>query len=75
MLQAPVGNTYAAHVSVVNRVVEAVSGTLAVCRALLDCGYRLPAGLQCCTRFLQEIVWEPVTPVGPPAHGLRSFPA
>src|SRR5262249_11519662 len=65
MLQAPVGGTYAAHMTVVDRVVEAASGPCAVRHELPDCDYRLPAGLQCCSRFLQAIVWEPVTPVSP----------
>jgi multidrug efflux pump subunit AcrA (membrane-fusion protein) len=49
--EVPVGGTYPARVTVVDRVVDAASGTFGVRLQLPNPGYRLPAGLKCKTRF------------------------
>jgi multidrug efflux pump subunit AcrA (membrane-fusion protein) len=50
--EAPLnGTSYNARVSVVDRVVDAASGTLGVRLELPNPGYRLPAGLKCKVRF------------------------
>ena len=51
MPEAPVSGTYAARVTVVDRVVDAASGTFGVRLELRNPGYRLPAGLKCKVRF------------------------
>ena len=51
LLEAPVGKSYAATVTVVDRVVDAVSGTFGVRLLLPNPDYRLPAGLKCKVRF------------------------
>ncbi|HSB82459.1 MAG TPA: efflux RND transporter periplasmic adaptor subunit [Candidatus Methylomirabilis sp.] len=45
--EAPVGGVYPAQVTVVDRVVDAASGTFGVRLELRNPGYRLPAGLKC----------------------------
>lgn len=49
--EAPVGGTFAAKVTVVDRVVDAASGTFGVRLELPNPDYRLPAGLKCKVRF------------------------
>jgi RND family efflux transporter MFP subunit len=49
--EAPVGGTYSARVTVVDRVVDAASGTFGVRLDLPNPGLRLPAGLKCKVRF------------------------
>jgi RND family efflux transporter MFP subunit len=51
--EAPVGGTYGARVKVVDRVVDAASGTFGVRLELPNPGHRLPAGLKCRVRFLR----------------------
>lgn len=53
MPEAPVGGTYAARVTIVDRVLDAASGTFGVRLALANPGYRLPAGLRCKVRLLE----------------------
>ncbi len=52
--EAPVGGEYTARVTVVDRVVDAASGTFGVRLALPNPGYKLPAGLKCKLRFLDQ---------------------
>jgi multidrug efflux pump subunit AcrA (membrane-fusion protein) len=52
MPEAPVGGVYSARVKVVDRVVDAASGTFGVRLELPNPDYRLPAGLKCKVRFL-----------------------
>jgi len=49
--EAPVGRSYTATVTVVDRVVDAASGTFGVRLMLPNPDYRLPAGLKCRVRF------------------------
>lgn len=49
--EAPVGGSYPATVTVVDRVVDAASGTFGVRLELPNPAYRLPAGLKCKVRF------------------------
>jgi RND family efflux transporter MFP subunit len=49
--EAPVNGTYRARVIVVDRVVDAASGTFGVRLELPNPDYRLPAGLKCKVRF------------------------
>jgi RND family efflux transporter MFP subunit len=49
--EAPVGGTHAAKVTVVDRVVDAASGTFGIRLELPNPDYRLPAGLKCKVRF------------------------
>ncbi|HWU36332.1 MAG TPA: efflux RND transporter periplasmic adaptor subunit [Candidatus Acidoferrum sp.] len=49
--EAPVGSVYQARVKVVDRVVDAASGTFGVRLELPNPGYRLAAGLKCKVRF------------------------
>jgi RND family efflux transporter MFP subunit len=49
--EAPVGGSLAARVTVVDRVVDAASGTFGVRLELPNPNYRLPAGLKCKVRF------------------------
>ncbi|HSE05878.1 MAG TPA: efflux RND transporter periplasmic adaptor subunit [Methylomirabilota bacterium] len=49
--EAPVGRSHPATVTVVDRVVDAASGTFGVRLALPNPDYRLPAGLKCKVRF------------------------
>ncbi len=51
MPEAPVGGTHRARVKVVDRVVDAASGTFGVRLELPNPDYRLPAGLKCKVRF------------------------
>ena len=52
--QAPVGGTYTARVTVVNRVIDAASGTFGVRLELPNRDNRLPAGLKCTIRFFWD---------------------
>ncbi|MDR7465540.1 MAG: efflux RND transporter periplasmic adaptor subunit [Armatimonadota bacterium] len=54
MPENPVGGTYAAKVTVVDRVADAASGTFGVRLELPNPDYRLPAGLKCKVRFPRE---------------------
>jgi RND family efflux transporter MFP subunit len=49
--EAPIGGEYVAQVKIVDRVVDAASGTFGVRLELPNPGYRLPAGLKCVVRF------------------------
>jgi RND family efflux transporter MFP subunit len=49
--EAPVGGAHSAKVTVVDRVVDAASGTFGVRLELPNANYRLPAGLKCKVRF------------------------
>ena len=49
--QAPLNGTYSARVTVVDRVIDAASGTFGVRLELPNRDYRLPAGLKCKLRF------------------------
>jgi len=49
--EAPVGGTHSARVTVVDRVVDAASGTFGVRLELPNSSNRLPAGLKCRVRF------------------------
>ena len=49
--EAPANGVHAARVKVVDRVVDAASGTFGVRLQLPNPGYRLPAGLKCKVRF------------------------
>jgi RND family efflux transporter MFP subunit len=51
MPEAPVGGVWPATVTVVDRVIDAASGTFGVRLALPNPDYRLPAGLKCKVRF------------------------
>ena len=50
--EAPVGGTYAAKVTVVDKVLDAASGTFGVRLELPNPDYKLPAGLRCKIRQL-----------------------
>lgn len=50
-LEPPVGGTYSARVEVVDRTVDAASGTFGVRLALPNPGGRIPAGVRCRARF------------------------
>ena len=52
--EAPVGGTYAAKVTVVDKVLDAASGTFGVRLELPNPDYKLPAGLRCKIRFPKE---------------------
>ncbi|MEO8165641.1 MAG: efflux RND transporter periplasmic adaptor subunit, partial [Betaproteobacteria bacterium] len=49
--EAPIGGTYTATVSVVDRVVDAASGTFGVRLELANRARRIPAGVRCRVRF------------------------
>jgi RND family efflux transporter MFP subunit len=49
--EGPVGGVHAAKVTVVDRVIDAASGTFGVRLELSNPDYRLPAGLKCRVRF------------------------
>lgn len=51
MPEAPVNGAYEARVTVVDRVVDAASGTFGVRLELPNPGYKLPAVLKCKARF------------------------
>lgn len=51
MPEAPIGGSYAARVTVVDRVVDAASSTFGVRLELPNPNYRIPAGLKCRVRF------------------------
>lgn len=50
--ESPIGGTWAAKVTVVDRVIDPASGTFGVRLALPNRDYRLPAGLKCKVRIL-----------------------
>lgn len=52
--EEPVGGTYPATVTVVDRVLDAASGTFGVRLALPNPDYRLPGGLRCKVKFLAD---------------------
>ena len=54
LLEAPIGGTHQAEVTVVDRVIDAASGTFGVRLALPNPDYALPAGLNCRVRFVEE---------------------
>ena len=45
--EAPIGGQYTAEVKIVDRVIDAASGTFGVRLELPNPGYRLQAGLKC----------------------------
>jgi len=49
--EAPVGGVHAAKVTVVDRVIDAASGTFGIRLEVPNPSYRLPAGLKCKVRF------------------------
>jgi len=51
--ESPVGGVYTARVVIVDRVVDAASGTFGVRLKLPNPSYKLPAGLNCKVRFLK----------------------
>ncbi len=51
--ESPLNGSYTARVSVVDRVVDAASGSFGVRLELPNKGYQLPAGLKCKVRFLR----------------------
>jgi len=51
MPEAPVGGAYSARVEVVDKMLDAASGTFGVRLRLANPGYRIPAGVKCKTRF------------------------
>jgi multidrug efflux pump subunit AcrA (membrane-fusion protein) len=54
MPEAPIGGVHVARVKVVDRVIDAASGTFGVRLELPNPDHRLPAGLKCKVRFLRE---------------------
>ena len=52
--EAPLTGVYEARVTVVDRIVDAASGTFGVRLEMPNRNYRLPAGLKCHIRFLSE---------------------
>jgi len=52
--ESPIGGQYQAEVKVIDRVVDAASGTFGVRLELPNPGYRLPAGLKCKVIFLSK---------------------
>ena len=52
--EAPVGGMYVGEVIIVNQVIDAASGTFGVRVELPNHDYKLPAGLKCKVRFLQQ---------------------
>lgn len=54
VLEQPLNGAYIARVTVVDRVVDAASGTFGVRLELRNPGYRLPAGLKCKVLFLPK---------------------
>ncbi len=52
--EVPVGAVYIAIVSVLDRVVDAASGTMGVRLELPNADHEIPAGLKCKTRFLKD---------------------
>lgn len=54
MPEAPVGGVYRAKVTVVDRVLDAASGTFGVRMELPNPDYQLPAGLRCKVRFPKQ---------------------
>lgn len=52
--EAPVNGVYNAKVTVVDRVIDAASGTFGVRLQLPNSEYKLPAGLKCTIRFARE---------------------
>jgi len=51
MPEAPVGGDYAAKIEVVDRMLDAASGTFGVRLRLPNPGNRIPAGVKCKVRF------------------------
>lgn len=54
MSELPVGGVHEAHVTVVDRVVDAASGMFGVRLELPNDSYSVPAGLKCQVRFLRD---------------------
>ena len=52
--EEPIGKHYKARVKIVDRVVDAASGTFGVRLELPNPGYKLPAGLKCKVTFLKN---------------------
>lgn len=73
-LEAPIGGTHRAKVTVIDRVFDAASRTFGVRLELPNPGMRLPAGLNCRIRFLTEIA-EPSSPTPSPAEPDATSPS
>jgi hypothetical protein len=54
VMEEPVGGTHAATITVVDRVIDAASGTFGVRLALPNADYAVPGGLGCKIRFLSD---------------------
>ena len=54
MPESPVGGARIAEVTIVDRVIDAASGTFGVRLALPNRDLRLPAGLKCKVRFVRD---------------------
>ena len=52
--EAPVGGSYTAKITVVDRVVDAASGTFGVRLEMRNPDYKLPAGLKCSVQFTKN---------------------
>lgn len=72
MPEQPVGGVYEAEVAVVDRVVDAASGTFGIRLALPNSDYALPAGLRCRVQFG---VPSPIAAEGSPAEADRVPPS
>jgi RND family efflux transporter MFP subunit len=67
--EEPIGGAYDAEVVVVDRVVDAASGTFGVRLALPNPDYALPAGLKCRVEFTAPHVSDTPTPPDPKQGG------
>ena len=52
--EAPIGGSYTAKITVVDRVVDAASGTFGVRLEMRNPDYKLPAGLKCSVQFTKN---------------------
>ena len=50
-LEQPVGGTYEAKVTIIDKVIDAASGTFGVRLEIPNKGYKIPAGLRCNVSF------------------------
>lgn len=68
-LEAPIGGTHRAKVTVIDRVFDAASRTFGVRLELPNPGMRLPAGLNCRIRFLADVAGPSPPSAQPEASG------